>query len=376
MYQSYAGIGPLNNSNDSSIKQKAIKIFNSLPLLSHNTLINPSYLVELGIWESEPKGIDYLYEKTLQYPTGRQILVKAVVNSDPSSPSFMTIDENNDDEVSNYPEYVTYRAFVVEKNDSKFLVEIDRADGDKQRKIVEEKDIYFLNNSHIFPISNDELKLEDGLRCKYSSPLMKAKMCEIAFSLSKIISKIDFQSEDLLEIERLQCKCVSVIRSHLNLITFQNYISENEQGRDRSRYCKDDISRFAIYGQGHCHTVSSIMTAFLSPWEKFLGIEVKYRRGITLRGIQSNCEYNNQAGTISNDVETHQWLEFTTRPTMRTFVCDLFRDDGVRVYQEKTGKKIYDNWIHFPAEVAYQTYLYPNGKIEKFSGYSVEVNGV
>ena len=42
-----------------------------------------------------------------------------------------------------------------------------------------------------------------------------------------------------------------------------------------SRYCGDDIGRFAVNGQGHCHTMTSVMASFLYDEALHVAIELK-----------------------------------------------------------------------------------------------------
>ena len=58
------------------------------------------------------------------------------------------------------------------------------------------------------------------------------------------------------------------------------------------------------------------MAAFLYPFTSLLGIDLKYRGGYSFASGES----------VSNSIERHQWLEFTCRPSMKTFTCDLWYD--------------------------------------------------
>lgn len=49
--------------------------------------------------------------------------------------------------------------------------------------------------------------------------------------------------------------------SGLDIITFQKGLD-----RGRSPAMCDDVAKLACHGQGHCHTVSSTMAAFLNPF--------------------------------------------------------------------------------------------------------------
>ena len=87
------------------------------------------------------------------------------------------------------------------------------------------------------------------------------------------------------------------------------------------------------------------MAAFLVSFTEALVLDLRYREGAR---------------------ETHQWLEFTTRPSNRTFVCDIYVSDGCDGSSSQ-AKEL----LNMPAEVAYQHVMYPNGKLNVFSGSSV-----
>jgi len=46
-----------------------------------------------------------------------------------------------------------------------------------------------------------------------------------------------------------------------------------------------------------------------------LGIDLKYRGGFS---------FSDGDMEVSNEIERHQWLELTLRPSMNTYICDLW----------------------------------------------------
>ncbi len=186
-----------------------------------------------------------------------------------------------------------------------------------------------LNQPHELPTRGGsgsirhQVVLEDGLFCDYTSTVAKAKMCEIAASLSPVLEQIGAALSRLedggaggsavaalaghaaLLLDEARCECVRTVRRCLDITTFQR--SEGGRDRDRARYCRDDAAKFAVRGEGHCHTVSSTMAAFLYPWSAILGVDLMYRE---------------------DPGGHHQWLEFSVRPSMCSFTCDLYRDDS------------------------------------------------
>jgi hypothetical protein len=100
------------------------------------------------------------------------------------------------------------------------------------------------------------------------------------------------------------------------------------------------------------------MAAFLYPWLTVLGMEMKYRGGCSL-GID-------REGAVADAPELHQWLEVTLRPSMQSYVCDLYRADGTSQ----------ETWLRWPVCDAYQHWLYPHGELKLLSGHIVGVSDI
>ena len=77
------------------------------------------------------------------------------------------------------------------------------------------------------------------------------------------------------------------------------------------------------------------MAAFLIPFSSLLGIDVRYRGGYSFG--------NNSQHEVRNDIEMHQWLEVTFRPSMETTICDLWYE-GVNDDMQ---------FLHLPMDIAY-----------------------
>jgi len=179
------------------------------------------------------------------------------------------------------------------------------------------------------------LHLEDGIKLDYSSPLARAKMLQCALAvgplLESLINTLDGTLDgplrlDMTGLDSVRASVIIAIRRCLDITTFQRSSSSqrstaqgregaghgDERGRpgrdrDRSRYCGDDAARFATYGEGHCHTVTSVMTGFLYPFSELLGLDLQYRE---------------------DTGGHHQWLDVVMRPSMVGLVVDLYRADG------------------------------------------------
>ena len=111
--------------------------------------------------------------------------------------------------------------------------------------------------------------------------------------------------EALVALETVQCAAVKTIRRCLDITTFER--EGGGRGRERDRYVRDDVARMSVYGEGHCRTCSSCLAPFLYAFAEVIGIDVLYRM---------------------DEHGRHQWLEFHTRPSMRAFSCDVYRDEG------------------------------------------------
>ena len=102
------------------------------------------------------------------------------------------------------------------------------------------------------------------------------------------------------------------------------------------------------------------MTAFLYPWERLIGVGLKYRGG-SVFGLDSTESVADQGA------ESHQWLELTMRPSNRTVTCDLYRSDGTD--DAATQAKL----LAQPMLSTYLCGLHPHGRLMTLSGRQVRV---
>lgn len=349
-----------------SLKQEAARLFSSLPCLLSKDYVDCSLLTDLGLWSTVPNGW-HAMQQTPRYYVGRRVLVRAPVCPRPSDPAFMALERERCSERGrrgqNPAEYTTFRAVISGFDLTRGGVDVDVECSDETCRTmrIDRAELLRLNQPHQLPIGpNGEVRLEDGIILKKGSSLTRAKICEMALALRSVAESLDFDAS-LEECERLQCEAVAAIRGCLDLNTFQRddqnrLVANGERFRDRDRYCGDDAARFAVHGQGHCHTVSSVMAAFLSVWQKALGIDLKYRGGFA---------FSDDTAEVSDSPEHHQWLEFMTRPSCSMFTCDLYREDG------PGGTR---SLLHQPIEQTYQKSLYPHGQLPVLSGFPVTIS--
>jgi hypothetical protein len=286
-------------------RQEAARLFSALPLLTPTLLYDPMKLVELGIWKEIPTAWHAANQSCRYFAGQRNILVRAPVENLSSSPAFLTIPSGHrkKGEKSNNLLYTTLWTQIINIEKEVCVVNIESTNScgksvKPYRLRVKKSEIERMNQPQLFPKSprNDTAYIfEDGLCIDYKSPIVRAKMCEISIRLSDLVRELDFD----VCTERItlkQIEAIHIIRDCIDMNTFQKDNGTRE--RNRERYCGNDIGRFAVFGQGHCHTVTSVMAAFLWPFSKgnndmFL-LESKYD---ALRYIkqsyQGTCVYIN-----------------------------------------------------------------------------------
>lgn len=270
-----------------SATQITVQVFGRLPVLSPVT-VTPGFLRQMGLWTPTAVAaalhLASICSSSPRYFPGREVIT--------SSGSL---------------------GRLVRMGIEQTLLSMTTAEGEVISPF-DTKEILCLNQRHVFALEGTDqsgdsvLYLEDGIRCRYSSSLARGKMCEIALRLCPLLEDLGRlleQGAAASSLDEVRIDAVRAIRGCLDIRTFQR--EHGGRDRDRARYCKDDAAKFAAFGEGHCHTVSSTMLAFLYPFAEVLGLDVFYRE---------------DAGGH------HQWLEFCTRPSMCTFLCDLYREDG------------------------------------------------
>ena len=171
-----------------------------------------------------------------------------------------------------------------------------------------------LNQRHLLPRSTSAdgstvLRLEDGLWADFGSALLRAELARAALALDHILSRdvstaLAANDDDALDAARAEA--VIAIRNTLDLTSFARDGGAG-RGRDRERYAKDDVAKLAAHGEGHCRTCSSTLAPFLWAFADVLAIDMHYQTDAGGR---------------------HQWLQFETRPSMRAYACDVYRDEN------------------------------------------------
>ena len=281
-----------------------------LPLLDDATM-TPARLEELGLWSAAARAAaEALQERvagTPRYFQGRRVLVPETSGLGSCLGVLHAVDPAADQALvsrQNVP-----RGGGGQRGGGEPLAEAPRAVSVSWRALLR------LNQRHLLPSSEGSdgsqvLRLEDGLWADFASPLLRAELARVALALDDIFARnvaVALEAADDNEaLDRSRAAAVVAMRSCLDVTSFAR-AGGAERGRDRERYAKDDVAKMAAHGEGHCRTCSSCFAPFLWAFADLLGIDPHY------------CT---DAGG------RHQWLQFEARPSMRSFACDVYRDEG------------------------------------------------
>ena len=291
-------------------------VLNALPLLSPDRLKkNSLLLVELGLWDNLPAGVQEMQNSPRYFP-GRQVLV--------------TLD-GEDAEEEEEDAIKVARITEVTGESVRFEVEGERGALDGQ---LSHNRLAWLNQPHEFHFQDSKkLRLEEGIICDYETPLVRAKLVEICLKLGPIVAQMDFKRAS--ECASLQKEAISKLHSCLNIISFQS-------GVDRSRVARSRcVGELAVRGQANCSGLAGTLAAFLLPFAPTLGIDLRYRA--CLRSEAGGGEHG----------ERHHCLEVTLRPTGESLVVDPWM-------AEKFSNKA---WLGMDMHTAYGRFLRPSGQL-------------
>ena len=211
------------------LHQIVTSVFRSLPSINPSLIKNNlEEFVRLGILDTLPLGLIEMLESPRYFP-GRKILIKS----------------NNVEELQgdNRQEGITKIGHIVSVSDNSCNVALDPFEnyGKSISFDVARDDIIYLNNPQRFYVEpTGKYAFEDGIHCSYENKTVKAKLIEIGFVLNKLVSKLNFLDESCTEIQK---EAILLIRSCLNIVTFQS-------GVDRSRQSRvDNVGKLAVNGQ-------------------------------------------------------------------------------------------------------------------------------
>jgi len=233
------------------------------------------------------------------------------------------------------------------------LVDVDVDGGQSMKTLsIRRKELLALNQRHAF-FGHDKNSLsplhhfEDGIKCNYTSILSRARFCEIALALDGIACNIDF-TDDAAAVKLQQLKCVEMCVIVMNITCL--YLGVDRRRESRSQ----DVSRLITYGQGHCHGLTSTLSAVLLPFAPLIGIDLHYRKGDHFS--------NSSSQFVSNKVDRHHWLELVSRPSMDRYIADL------TLFAQDISRFSSHSELFLPASLAYsiQGGVYPHSSLPDF----------
>lgn len=334
-----AVIGAVDNP---TLKAEAEALFAKLPVVKPG--MSGADFVKAGLWTVAPRGIEEM-QKSARYLPGRQVLVETNLFAKipaPNAPEY----ERERRKIGSYdaagPVAVTHRATLVGQDPAQpdnFLVKVDGHETTisvRKISVIEQNQPMPLSKQHIH--SDTKRDLPFGVwgtwQVDFSSPLAKAKLCEIAIAMDKLVGQLDFTKQQTegasgaigaifgrgdvaKRMVELQKACVDIVFNAIDM----KY--PRDDGRDfadagRVNTGVQDAARQAIKGTGMCVQQSTVFGALLTPFMDVLGVDGQFRLGNCFRNINRATD-----NVFSRDWQSpHGWWQLTYRPSMEMTVTD------------------------------------------------------
>ncbi|KAJ4463001.1 putative kinesin motor domain protein [Paratrimastix pyriformis] len=378
-YEAYLGRGDYRG-----LRPDAVALFGSLPvLLPYRTTAQD--LHRWGIWPRPPSGVDQTipFDAFPRYLPGRQVLVR-VSRSHHHPPTLdlglsdmprldapqTTVQASIWSAHPDAPDWLAYAAppmGTLETTHRATVLGAGQAQGTIRVAVdlpgaagalamdVALGEVVALNQPTAFQgdPAREGCLLEDGIRCKYSDFLTRAKMVEAALAIRHLVGDLHFElaadpastpptycappasaataaeplhpwvapsREPLHPVVAQQLRCIAQLVRVMDCTHFVH------TGLDKGRSGRPDVGRLAHHGQGHCHTVASVVAALLMPFARSLGLEVRFRAGWFIEEGRDLDPATGHpfAGTdgLPRPCDDHTWLEVTLLPSLRTYVVD------------------------------------------------------
>ena len=312
------------------MRHQVIALLRFTPQLNPLTLATPSMLNDVHFWPTV-KGWSNMKNSPRYFP-GRRLLVKTHVQPMIGSINYAQYD------ATVHNRYVTHKATLVDCVGDSFVV---RVLGAEQLLHVPVDETLELNQPHVFArnvVGN--FLLEDALVFNCKGHAEKAKLLEMIARLRPIIEELDFSSSHEA-ITAQQLKAIRLVRQSVDFIA--NNVG-GEKIMHKERQTTGSVGKISLRGQGNCHGCSSVIASYLYHLSGVLGLDVKYRSGYSFGG-------GTVGEVVREDIDRHHTVEVTCRPSMKSFVVDLWFE----------GVNQDERFICMPVEEFYQHYFYPNG---------------
>lgn len=331
-YDAALGVG------DASLQKEALDLFNALPAVKPGMAATD--FVKAGLWTTAPRGVE-LMQKSARYLPGRQVLIETTVHSSVPKRS----ESNYESErklIGSFKDggvkAVTHRATLVgddPQNKNNFLVKVDGKDTPvsiPKSNVYEHNQPHELSSQHVRGDKRDLPYNWEKWHIDYNSPLAKAKLCEVAIAMDKLVGQLDFTKSKteasggaigVMFGRGQSAKAMVDIQKQCNEIIFRSIDMKYPQGRPftdagRAPQGDRDAARQAIRGTGMCVQQSSVYGALLMPFADILGIDGQYRSGNCYRNINGATDNVFRADNSTG----HGWWQVTFRPSMEVTVTD------------------------------------------------------
>lgn len=301
-------------SDDPALKERALRLFDSLPALQPNT--DAQALVDLGLWTTAPRGIEHAKEQA-RYRPGTEVVVSVPVNNDPmAGDAFLAYDADG-------VKMNTHRAKLVGEDGDRFLVQVDGRD---EPLAVPKTEVFEANQP-------TQLVMGSGpVRVDYDSPLMKAKLAEAALALDDIAASLDLAKPHRLEADgaigvlfgkgRPTESTADLQREalrKLHKVADMKYPTARARG-EAGRHMSRDAGRLLTRGMAVGFQQAAAMEALIAPFEESLGIETRRVHGGVLRNLKPGHDAEQRARVMGQP--NHSWLEVRLRPSMERAIAD------------------------------------------------------
>lgn len=184
----------------SSLPPSLSQLFSSLPVLSPASLHTPDVLVKCGAWRQAPVGFPLL-SATPRFRPGESVLALAPVAGSCADPArYLKLVSG-----AGEPLLVTPHALYAGSSGDKTMVDVACVGGGYSRSAMLTSDFMRLNGPQAFksPLEvfhgragsgvSDVLQFEDGIRCDYTLPLMRARLMEMALTMEDHVARINFE---------------------------------------------------------------------------------------------------------------------------------------------------------------------------------------
>lgn len=334
-----------------SSKPQAVALLSSLPLIAPDS--SAAELEQCGLWGGVSLPSTAAVAAWPRFPSGRQVLVRALVCIDLQSPEQAFLAPLNAADGGMLT--VTHKAWVQTVHQSAAQATVSLGSPSAAHCVkVPLDELITLNCATDFRTSvRGGFVFEDGVECKYASLLMRGLLARCAASVAHLLPDIANMWQEVSEtgvsdsdsdsavaaavphdarsvaVQRgtaAQAAAAAAIAVAMNCTHIPN------DGMQVGRCRLPDVGRLAHFGQGHCHTQASVTAALLLAFAGKLGWDVKFRGG-SVMPRPGKVGASRGAGVLW-EADQHTWCEVTLLPSCDSLVLDAtFKETGAPMQQ-------------------------------------------